>query len=52
MAFLCDIIRIIRKEVFMIEKVKNEVAKILDKDNSGHGMEHINRVLDLAFKFD
>ena len=35
----------------MIEKVKNEVSKLLDKDNSGHGMEHINRVLDLSLKF-
>ena len=25
--------------------------KILDKDNSGHGMEHINRVLELSLKF-
>lgn len=34
-----------------IEKVKNEVAKLLEKDNSGHGLEHINRVLDLSLKF-
>ncbi len=35
----------------MIEKVKQEVKEILDKDNSGHGMDHINRVLDLSLKF-
>ena len=30
-----------------IEKSKkNEVAKLLEGDNSGHGLEHINRVLD------
>ena len=34
-----------------IEKVKNEVAKLLEWDNSGHGLEHINRVLDLSLKF-
>lgn len=34
-----------------IEKVKNEVAKLLEGDNSGHGLEHINRVLDLSLKF-
>ena len=35
----------------MIEKVKEEVKKLLDNDNSGHGMDHINRVLDLSLKF-
>ncbi len=35
----------------MIDKVKNEVINLLDKDNSGHGMDHINRVLDLSLKF-
>ena len=34
-----------------IEKVKNKVAKLLEGDNSGHGLEHINRVLDLSLKF-
>ena len=34
-----------------IEKVKNEVAKLLEGDNSGHGLEHINRVLYLSLKF-
>lgn len=33
------------------EKVKNEVAKLLNEDNSGHGFDHINRVLDLSLKF-
>lgn len=32
----------------VIEEVKKEVSKLLDKDNSGHGMEHINRVLNLS----
>lgn len=35
----------------MIEKVRNYVVELLDKDNSGHGMEHVNRVTDLAIKF-
>ena len=34
----------------MIDKVKKEVTSLLDKDNSGHSMNHINRVLDLALK--
>ena len=28
-----------------------KVNELLNKDNSGHGMEHINRVLDLSLKF-
>ena len=35
----------------MIEKVKNQVYELLDKDNSGHGNDHINRVLNLSLKF-
>ena len=35
----------------MIEKIRKQVCKLLDKDNSGHGMDHINRVLNLALKF-
>lgn len=35
----------------MIDNVKQEVINLLDKDNSGHGMDHINRVLDLSLKF-
>lgn len=35
----------------MIEKVKTQVSKLLEKDNSGHGMDHINRVLELSLKF-
>lgn len=35
----------------MIEEVKQKVIEILSNDNSGHGMEHINRVLVLALKF-
>lgn len=35
----------------MIEEVKKQVCKLLDKDNSGHGMEHVNRVLKLSLKF-
>ncbi len=35
----------------MVDNVKQEVIKLLDKDNSGHGMDHINRVLDLSLKF-
>lgn len=35
----------------MIEEVKKEVYELLNKDNSGHGMDHINRVLELSLKF-
>lgn len=35
----------------MIEDVKKEVKKLLNTDNSGHGMDHINRVLNLSLKF-
>jgi len=35
----------------MIEHVKEKVNELLNKDNSGHGMEHINRVLNLSLKF-
>lgn len=34
-----------------IEKVKKQVEHILAADNSGHGMDHIKRVLDLSLKF-
>lgn len=35
----------------MIEKIKIQVKELLNEDNSGHGMEHINRVLGLSLKF-
>ncbi|MDE5804570.1 MAG: HD domain-containing protein [Lachnospiraceae bacterium] len=35
----------------MIEEVRKQVCKLLDKDNSGHGMEHVDRVLRLSLKF-
>lgn len=35
----------------MIEEVKKRVYEILDKDNSGHGNDHINRVLKMSLKF-
>ncbi|MCI9087043.1 MAG: HD domain-containing protein [Clostridia bacterium] len=35
----------------MIEKVKEQVKVLLNKENSGHGMEHVNRVLNLSLKF-
>lgn len=35
----------------MIEDIREKVKELLNKDNSGHGMEHINRVLDLSLKF-
>lgn len=35
----------------MIKKVKQEVTKLLNQDNSGHGIDHINRVLELSIKF-
>ena len=36
----------------MIEKVKKQVYELLNKDNSGHGNDHIDRVLDLSLKCD
>ena len=35
----------------MIEKVREQVEELLNNDNSGHGMDHINRVLALSLKF-
>ncbi len=35
----------------MIEKVRSYVAELLDKDKSGHGMNHVDRVTDLAINF-
>ena len=35
----------------MIESIKDEVDKLLGNDDSGHGMDHINRVLNLSLKF-
>ena len=33
-----------------IEIVKNEVIKLLKDDNSGHGIDHINRVTNISIK--
>ena len=35
----------------MIEEIKKQVSTLLDKDNSGHGMDHIERILRLSLKF-
>lgn len=35
----------------MIEEVRKKVCKLLDKDNSCHGMGHIERVLKMSLKF-
>lgn len=35
----------------MIEKVKEQVYEILKQDDSGHGIDHIERVYNLALKF-
>ena len=35
----------------MLETVKQKAFEILQSDNSGHGIEHINRVLELSLKF-
>ncbi len=35
----------------MIEEVRKEVCKLLNKDNSGHGMDHVERVLEMSLKF-
>lgn len=35
----------------MIEAIREQVCELLDKDHSGHGMEHVNRVLRLSLQF-
>lgn len=35
----------------IIEQIKKEVFEILEKDNSGHGANHIERVYNLSIKF-
>lgn len=35
----------------MIEEVRKKVCELLDKDNSGHGMEHVERVLKMSLNF-
>lgn len=35
----------------MIERAKRLVENLMFNENTGHGMEHINRVLDLSLKF-
>lgn len=35
----------------MVEKAKQLVEDLMKNDNSGHGIDHINRVLDLAMSF-
>jgi len=35
----------------MIENVKKQVYDLLESDDSGHGIDHINRVLSLSLKF-
>ena len=35
----------------MVNEVKKQVYELLKKDNSGHGNDHIERVLDLSLKF-
>lgn len=35
----------------MIEEVKKQVSILFSDDKSGHGMEHINRVLNLSLQF-
>lgn len=35
----------------VLEKVKTEVYKLLEKDKSGHGIDHINRVYNMSIRF-
>lgn len=35
----------------MVNSVRNEVEKLLKNENSGHGMDHIERVMNMALKF-
>lgn len=42
---------IIVEVVHMFEEIKSKVNKLLENDNSGHDIEHIQRVLDLSLQF-
>lgn len=33
----------------MVEDVRKKVVELLSKDDSGHGMAHINRVVDFLY---
>lgn len=35
----------------IMEKVIQQVQQLLENDNSGHGFDHIKRVLDLSLSF-
>lgn len=35
----------------LVDEVKEKVYNLLNKDDSGHGIEHINRVLELSLRF-
>lgn len=35
----------------VLEEIKNEVYELLSSDNSGHGIDHVERVLNLTLKF-
>ena len=35
----------------LVNGVKQRVSNILNSDYSGHGMDHVNRVLKLSLKF-
>ena len=35
----------------MIEEVRKQVCKLLDRDNSGHGIEHVERVSKISVRF-
>lgn len=35
----------------IVDDVKEKVCELLSQDNSGHGIEHISRVLNLSLKF-
>lgn len=35
----------------MIEEIKKQVNTLLENDNSGHGMKHVERVLNLSLQF-
>ena len=34
-----------------INEIKKQVSCLLDKDDSGHAMDHINRIFELSLKF-
>lgn len=46
-----EVLKYYKDRNLIINRVKDEVYNLLNKDESGHGIEHINRVYKLTLKF-